>query len=250
MNKLKKEKINNLLNYQHFLKNNFLKKKKLKLKNILFENQILYKNKDLNIIELNNSENIYIPITVTDLKNINTIDILYENQQLFNYNLNYNILYNYNKIMFNYMKKKNNNIIKGRVIISKDHKNKKTLLAVLGFVFSMKSKNLNNLINNKKDFYRKNFNKNKLKYRNKNFSYNLRKMKIKKIIQTYKLRYLNFKIEKIKNNNLFSRISYLDEIIKYLRIKKERKIMILEKRKEKKKAIFLEKYMKKKKFNK
>jgi len=34
MQKLKKQKINNLLNYQHFLKNNYLKKNKFKLKNI------------------------------------------------------------------------------------------------------------------------------------------------------------------------------------------------------------------------
>jgi hypothetical protein len=148
MNKLKTQNFNNLLNYQHFLKNNSLKKKKFKLKNILFENQILYKNQDLNIIELKNSENIQIPLTVLDIKNTYTIQTSYENQLLFNYNLNYNILYNFNKIMFNYIKKKN--IIKGRVIRGSK---KKILIAVLGIVFSMKSINLNNLINNKKKFY-------------------------------------------------------------------------------------------------
>ena len=106
MNKLKIQKFNNLLNYQHFLKNNSLKKKRFKLKNILFENQVLYKNKDLKIIELENSENIEIPITVLDFNNINTIQASYKNQLLFNYNLNYHILYNFNKIIFNYILKK------------------------------------------------------------------------------------------------------------------------------------------------
>lgn len=106
MNKLKIQNYNNLLNYQHFLKNNSLKREKYKLKNILFENQILYKNQDLNIIELKNSENIQIPLTVLDFKNTYTIQNLYENQLLFNYNLNYSILYNFNKIIFNYKKKK------------------------------------------------------------------------------------------------------------------------------------------------
>lgn len=108
MNKLKTQNFNNLLNYQHFLKNNSLKKKRYKLKNIIFENQVLYKNQDLNlnIIELKNSENIQIPLTVLDFKNTYTIKSSHENQLLFNYNLNYNILYNFNKIMFNYIKKK------------------------------------------------------------------------------------------------------------------------------------------------
>jgi len=54
MQKLKKQKINKLLNYQQFLKNNYLKTNKLNLKKILFENQILFKNLDSNVLELNN----------------------------------------------------------------------------------------------------------------------------------------------------------------------------------------------------
>lgn len=231
MNKLKTQNFNNLLNYQHFLKNNSLKKKRFKLKNILFENQILYKNQDLNIIELKNSENIQIPSTVLDFKKTYTIQTLYENQLLFNYNLNYNILYNFNKIMFNYMKKKNNNKIKGRVIRGN---NRKTLIAVLGITFSMKSINLNNLINNKKNFYARKYKKKKFKYGN--FFYNFKKIKINQIIKSYKLRYLNFKIEKNKNKNIFSRISYLEDVIKYLRIKNLKKRMILERNKKKKKS--------------
>ena len=42
MKKLKQQKTNNLVNYQQFLKNTYLKKKTNKLKNILFENHILY----------------------------------------------------------------------------------------------------------------------------------------------------------------------------------------------------------------
>jgi len=145
MNKLKKQKINHVLNYEHFLKNNSLKKKKLKLKNILFENPILYKNQDLNIIELNNYENIEIPFTVLDFKNINTIEKTYNNQLLFNYNLNYNILYNFNKIIVNFIKQKNNDKIKGKVIKGN---RKKISIAIFGFIFKMKSVNLNNSIRN------------------------------------------------------------------------------------------------------
>lgn len=219
MNKLKTQNFNNLLNYQHFLKNNSLKKKRYKLKNILFENQILYKNQDLNIIELKNSENIQIPLTVLDFKNTYTIQSLYENQILFNYNLNYNILYNFNKIMFNYKKKKNN-IIKSRLVTGG---NKKTIIAFLGMTFPMKTVNLNNLINNKKNFYTKKY-KNRKKYKN---------IKIKRMIRSYKLRYLNFKIQKNKNRYIFSRISYLDDIIKYLPIKKLKKRMLLERNRRK-----------------
>lgn len=230
MNKLKTQNFNNLLNYQHFLKNNSFKKKRFKLKNILFENQILYKNQDLNIIELKNSENIQIPSTVLDFKKTYTIQNLYENQLLFNYSLNYNILYNFNKIMFNYIKKRKNNVIKGRVVTGT---NKKTLIAILGMIFSMKSINLNNLINNKKKFYAKRKKKKHIKYGN--FFYNFKKIKIKKIIRSYKLRYLNFKIETNKNKNIFSRISYLEDIIEYRRIKNLKKRMILERNKKKNK---------------
>jgi hypothetical protein len=242
MNKLKKKKIYNLLNYQHFLKNNSLNERKFKLKNILFENQILYKNQNSSIIEFNNYENIYIPSTVLDLKNIFTIKSVYNNKPLFNYNLDYNILYNYNKILFNYIIKKKK-IIKGRVMTSNKN-NKRVFIAILGMVFSMKSIHLNNLINNKN--YIKNYNKQKFKH--KNFFYNLKKKRIKQIIQSYKLRYLNFKIEKIKKKKMFSRISYIDEIIKYSKIKKFKKRMILEK-KNKIKAIFREKNMKKNRKN-
>jgi len=206
MNKLKKEKFNSLLNYQHFLKNNSLKKNKFKLKNILFENQILYKNQDSNIIEFNNYENIHIPLTVLDLKNIHTIKTIYDDKVLFNYNLNYNILYNFNRILLNYIKNKRNTI-KGRVLTSNKN-NKKVFIAILGILFSMKSINLNNLINNKKNNYIKKYNKQKFKY--KKFFYNFKKIRTKQIIRTYKLRYLNFKIEKIKKKYIFSRTSYLE----------------------------------------
>lgn len=241
MNKLKIQKFNNSLNYQHFLKNNSLKKRKFKLKNILFENQILYKNQDLNIIELKNSENIQIPLTVLDFKPIYTIKTLYENQILFNYNLNYNILYNFNRIMVNYIIKKKNNRVKGRVMTGNS---KKTIVSFLGFTFPMKSINLNNLIYNKKNFYTKKNKKKKFKY--KNFFNNFKKIKVNKIIRSYKLRYLNFKIE--RNKNIISRISYIDDLIKYLRIKNLKKRMILERKKKQKKSVLSRKgYAKKQK---
>ena len=102
MQKLKKQKITKLLNYQPFLKNNNLKKQKIKLKNILFENSILYNNLMLEfyVIEFNNYENIYLPFTLTKINKISTINQKYENVILFNYDLNYNILNQFNNIMF------------------------------------------------------------------------------------------------------------------------------------------------------
>lgn len=225
MQKLKKQKINNLLNYQHFLKNNDLKKNKFKLKKILFENQILYKNIDSNIIELNNYENIYLPSTVLNLNNIYTIQTQYENQLLFNYNLNYDILYHFNSIIFKNIIQKNNNIIKGRII---GGTNKKVLVSILGVVFSMKPINLNNLINNKKTFY---INK-KNKFKKKKFFYIPKKIQPKQLINSYKLRYLNFKIDIINDLNLkkkkiLSRVSYLQELIKNHKINKIKKKKII-----------------------
>ena len=225
MQKLKKQKINNLLNYQHFLKNNDLKKNKFKLKKILFENQILYKNIDSNIIELNNYENIYLPSTILNLNNIYTIQTQYENQLLFNYNLNYDILYHFNSIIFKNIIQKNNNIIKGRII---GGTNKKVLVSILGVVFSMKPINLNNLINNKKTFY---INK-KNKFKKKKFFYIPKKIQPKQLINSYKLRYLNFKIDIINDLNLkkkkiISRVSYLQELIKNHKINKIKKKKII-----------------------
>lgn len=235
MNKLKIQNYNNLLNYQHFLKNNSLKREKYKLKNILFENQILYKNQDLNIIELKNSENIQIPLTVLDFKNTYTIQNLYENQLLFNYNLNYSILYNFNKIIFNYKKKKDN-IVKSRIVTSST---KKIIIAFLGITFPMKTMNLNHLINDKRTFYLKK----KLK---KNAYKKFKKNKILKIIRSYTLRYLNFKIENNKNKYFFSRISYIEDILKYIPIKNLKKQMLLE-RKKKKSNLSRKEYVKKQK---
>jgi hypothetical protein len=227
MNKLKTQNFNNLLNYQHFLKNNSLKKKRFKLKDIIFENPILYKNQDLNIIELENSENTEVPLTVLDFNEICTIESSYENQLLFNYNLNYNILYKFNKIMFNYLK--NKNIIKGRLITGN---RQIVLIAFLGLVFSMKSVNLNNLINNKKNFYLKRKKNKNLKH---GFFAKFKKVKIKRILNSYKLRYLNYKVEKNKNKNIiFSRIAYLENIAEYLKIRSLKKRMILERNKKNK----------------
>jgi hypothetical protein len=245
MNKLKKQKINHVLNYEHFLKNNSLKKKKLKLKNILFENPILYKNQDLNIIELNNYENIEIPITVLDFKNINTIEKTYNNQLLFNYSLNYNILYNFNKIIFNFIKQKNNNKIKGKVI----HGNrKKTFISILGLIFRMRSVNLNYSINSIIYNNKRKHSFNKYKFiKQKKISNKLKNRKIKKIIRTYTLRYLNFKIVKIRKKNRLSRIAYLKEIVKYQKEKKFKKMMLLErKNKKKNKSLFSRKAYEKK----
>nr|DAD55031.1 TPA_asm: ymf99 [Phytophthora agathidicida]DAD55226.1 TPA_asm: ymf99 [Phytophthora agathidicida]DAD55265.1 TPA_asm: ymf99 [Phytophthora agathidicida] len=217
MIKLKKQKINNLVNYQPFLKNNYLKKKKFKLKNILFENQILYNNLNLEsyVIEFNNYKNIYLPFTLIKIDKISTIAIKYENIILFNYDLTYNILYQFNKIMFQNIFKKKNNAIKGR-LLGGNWNNKKIFISILGFIFSMKPLNLNNALNYKKKFY---FNK----YNKKGFY--KKKINSTRLINCYKLKYLNFQVNNINNLNIlkktkkeFSRLSYIQTIIQNQKI--------------------------------
>nr|UXG56021.1 hypothetical protein [Phytophthora cactorum] len=214
MKKLKKKKINNLLNYQQFLNNNYLKKKKFKLKNILFENQILYNNVNLEsyVIEFNNYENIYLPFTLIKIDEISTIALKYENILLFNYELTYNILYQFNKIMFQHILEKKKNSIKGR-LLGGNWNNKKIFISILGFIFSMKPINLNNALNYKKKFY---FNK----YNKKSFY--KKKINSTRLINCYKLKYLNFKVNNLnifkKSKKEFSRLSYIQTIIQNQKI--------------------------------
>lgn len=217
MKKLKQQKTNNLLNYQQFLKNTYLKKKTNKLKNILFENPILYTNLNLEayIIEFNTYENISLPFTLIKIDKISTIDLQYENIILFNYNFNYNILYQFNKIMFKVSFKRSTNSIKGR-LLGGNWNNKKILISILGLIFAMKPSNLNNALNYKKKNY---FNK----YNKKGFY--KKKINSTRLINCYKVKYLNFKIN-LKNNLNYkkkrkkelSRLSYIQTIFKNKKI--------------------------------
>nr|YP_010394530.1 Ymf99 [Phytophthora pluvialis]DAZ88577.1 TPA_asm: Ymf99 [Phytophthora pluvialis] len=218
MKKTKKQKINNLLNYQQFLKNNYLKKQKIKLKKILFENQILYNNLNLEsyVIEFNNYENIYLPFTLIKIDKISTIAIKYENIILFNYDLTYNILHQFNKIMFQNILLKKKNVIKGR-LLGGNWNNKKIFISILGFIFSMKPAHLNNILNYKKKFYFNKYNKS---------GFYKKKINSTRLINCYKLKYLNFKINNINNLNIFrkskkefSRLSYIQSIIQNQKIR-------------------------------
>lgn len=215
MKKLKKKKIINLVSYQQFLKNNSLKKNQFKLKNILFENKILYNNLKLEsyVIEFNNYENIYLPFTLVKIAEISTISLKYENVLLFNYDLTYNILYQFNKIMFQNNTQKKQNIIKGR-LLGGNWNNKKIFISILGFVFFMKPTNLNNSLNYKKKKY---FNKNNKK------GFYKRKINSTRLINCYKLKYLNFEISSLNKKTLkkeLSRVSYIQTILKNQKIKK------------------------------
>jgi hypothetical protein len=215
MKKLKKQKITNLLNYQQFLKNHYLKKNIYKLKTILFENPILYNNLNLEsyIIEFNNYENISLPFTLIKIDKISTIDLKYENILLFNYNLTYNILYQFNKIMFQTILNKKKKSIKGR-LLGGNWNNKKIFISILGLIFSMKPINLNNSLNYKKKNY---FNK----YNKKGFY--KKKINSTRLINCYKVKYLNFQIN-LKNSlnqkkkKEFSRLSYIQKILKNQKI--------------------------------
>lgn len=212
MTKLKKQQINTLVNYQQFLNNNSLKKKQFKLKKQIFENLILYNNLNLEsyVIEFNNYKNIYLPFTLIKIDDISTITMKYENIILFNYNLTYNILYQFNKLMFQYILKKKNSI-KGR-LLGGNWNNKKIFISILGFVFSMKPINLNNALKYKKKFY---FNKNNKK------GFYKKRINVLRLINCYKLKYLNFQINNIKNfKKELSRFSYIQTIIHKQKLKK------------------------------
>nr|YP_009178808.1 orf217 [Peronospora tabacina]ALJ78434.1 orf217 [Peronospora tabacina]ALJ78481.1 orf217 [Peronospora tabacina] len=222
MKKLKKIKITNLINYQQFLKNNSLKKNQFKFKNILFENKILYNNENLEsyVIEFNTYKNIYLPFTLIKIAEISTINLKYENILLFNYDLTYNILSQFHKIMLKIILKKNKNTIKGR-FLDGNRNNKKFFISILGFVFSMKPINLNNFFKKKKKYY---FNKHTKKGFYKRI-FNLKKKNIIHLINCYKFKYLNFKISTNNNKNILkknelSRTSYIQTIIENQKTKK------------------------------
>jgi hypothetical protein len=210
MQKLKLKNNNNLLTYQQFLKNNYLKNKKFNLKNILFSNKILYKNLILEsyIIEFNNYKNIYLPFTLLKIEEISTIKKKYENIILFNYDLTYNIIYQFNKIMLQYSLKKQNSI-KGR-LLGGNWNNKKIFISIFGFIFSMKPINLNNALKYKKKFYFNKYNKKKF-YK--------KKINTTRLINCYKLKYLNFQINQNKYKKELSRLSYIQTIIQNQKIK-------------------------------
>jgi hypothetical protein len=235
MKKLKKKYIKQLLNYQFFLKNNSLKKNNLNFKNTLFENKFLFKNNDLNlnIIEINAHENVYLPSSLNS-KLIYTIQKKFENNLLFNYNLDYNIIIFFNKLLFkNFLKTKKT--IKGRII---GGNNKKIYLYILGFIFYLDPRKLNLLCNSKK----KTFKFNKLK--KKGYYSFIKIIKAKKIINCYKLRYLNFNIDLLNNFNkklIFSRISYIEELIK----KKKLNNIIINKKRSISKKLHVQKINKK-----
>lgn len=189
---LKKNYIKNdiLLDYQHFLKNNYLKKNKYKLNNNLFENTILLKKNELNLIELNQNNNIWIPILNNKLSIIYTIQRQYQNYLLFDYKFNYNLLYNYNKILLKKTFKEKNKKIKGRILSGNK---KRILIAIFGLIFSIRPKQLHK---NKRVFYGS-------------------KLKSTKIILFYKLKYLYFKIDVHPNKkSILSRKIYVKEINK------------------------------------
>lgn len=206
MNKLKTKQTKKLINYQQFLKNNYLKTNRPKFKNLVFENQILYTNLNLEaqVIELNLYENIYLPLTLTKVDDISTIALKYENILLFNYDLTYDILYQFNKIMFQNLCKKNKTIIQGR-LLGGNWNNKKIFISIFGFVFGMKPINLTNSLNFK----------NKFKFnQSTNKGFYKKKFNPTRLINCYKLKYLNFQINNLPNlkKKELSRLSYLQTL--------------------------------------
>ena len=99
MKKLKKQKINQLINYQ-----TYFKKVKINIKKIIYENNFLLSFNDINIIENNIDHNNLISTTDNTINTISTIEQKYNDSFLFNYKLTFSIL---RKFHNNIIKKKN-----------------------------------------------------------------------------------------------------------------------------------------------
>ena len=213
MQKLQLKKNTKLLQYYKFIKNNNLKKNQHKLKYILFENHILYKNRNLesSVIEFNTYKNIYLPFTLINFSEISTIALKHNNVYLFTYDLTYNILNHFNKLMLQKNLSQRGDIIKGRLLGS-NWNNKKIFISVFGFIFCMKPFHLNKFLNFKKKPFFKKFNK-KIFFK--------KKLNSTKVINCYKLKYLNFNINfKYNKKNELSRVSYLKKLFEQQKIKK------------------------------
>jgi hypothetical protein len=214
INRTKKTK----LEYDYFL----LKAKKKKItNNIIFDSLNLYTLNKINILEIYNNENIYIPKTIK-IGKIYTIKNVFKNTLSLNYNINYNILYTFSKIIL----LKNKNIIKGRIIFF--NLNRNIYLLILGRIFSIKKNALYNyyaFIKIRNKIYSEIKKKKKIDYYKTN-----RKIQLL-IYKAFNLKYLNFIISKNSFFFFFTRISYIDLLNK----EKKKKSLFLRKRKKKKK---------------
>lgn len=192
MKKLKEKNnnLNNLLDYKHFLKNNNLKNNKFQKK--LFTNSIFLESDESILIEFNKYKNLFLPIaSLIDLNTIKekiiyTIQNRYKDNFLFNYNFNYNTLLYFSKLIYSNLKQ---NKIKGRIM---NKNRKKSFVSIFGYIFSIKLKNLHK---NKRIFYGSKF-------------------KSIKRLNSFKLRSINFNLEKNwKKKSFLSRKTYVQEII-------------------------------------
>lgn len=121
MKKLKKQKINQLINYQIYFK-----KIKINAKKIIYENSFLLSFNDIKIIENNIDHNALIFNNNITNNTISTIEQKYNNSFRFNYKLTFYILEKFhNNILKNQIKKK---IISTGLTIIKAKKSSKNIL--------------------------------------------------------------------------------------------------------------------------
>lgn len=135
MKKLKKQKINQLINYQ-----TYFKKVKINIKKIIYENNFLLSFNDINIIENNIDHNNLISTTDNTINTISTIEQKYNDSFLFNYKLTFSIL---RKFHNNIIKKKikKDTIFKGLAIIKTKKIVKNILVSKQQILFQKKKKN-------------------------------------------------------------------------------------------------------------
>lgn len=182
----KEQKINEI--YKPFLKKDLLKNKKPKWNQVLFENEILLnlKRKNSYLIERNQDNNQFLTENLNKIQ-IYTIVKSYKNDFLIHSDLNYKTLYWFNKIFLKRTKKIN--YIKARIL---NMKRRIIFFSIFGFILRKK-------VQIKKRIKR-------TKKRKKNLKL--------KIFLFYKLRYLTFKIQLIKERFFFSKkFDYKEKLI-------------------------------------
>jgi hypothetical protein len=238
MQKLKKQKINQLINYQ-----TYFKKIKINPQKIIYENKFLLSFNDLNIVENNIDHNALIfnnsLINITN-NTISTIEQKYNDSFLFNYKLTFLIL---TKFHNNIIKKKvkKNIIFKGLVIIKtkklfkkifilkqqivsqKNNKNyiHKCFYLLFGYLFKKKVLIKRNIITKTKRF--------------KNSVFHQKKMKLKILFEN-QLKAKKMIIQVKKNIYNISRLNYLFYIIKKKRNEMIRNTKCVDKQKKSRNA--------------
>ena len=188
MQKIQAKTNNKIIPLNPFLQNDYLKKRKIKLKKRLFKNNIFLNQKDNILIEYNPNQTIFLPKENQEKDFLlYLIQTQYESNLLLDFQLNDYFFLRYLTEYILKLKRKKK-VFRARFITGN---RKKVFLSFLGFIFSIKLKNLNE---RKRLLYSK-------------------KLKFRRFLQSYKLKSLRFERDVFsKNQYELSRNSYVKEV--------------------------------------